>query len=185
VAHEVLRHPDATMPAPFDDTPGTAPMAVPAATALEQEAARLARLTDPQAALVGGQAAIARFGPAPALLRLALAAGRSLLETPRAGATGPEHTRHIAVYVDALLEAAIPVASATAPLFMQVILALFARRRWARAELLLEAAIAARHPGIPQTWAHASLGRAREEVRALREGPPARTGSAPDGPRTP
>ncbi len=127
-------------------------------------------MTDPTTALVLGQAAIAHFGPAPGLLRYALGAGRALLEAADAGPmTSRDRMRKVALYVDALLDAALPLAGATAPLFMQVVLALFARRRWGRAAHLLEAAAAASHPAVPQAWIHASLARTRQELALARE----------------
>lgn len=195
----------------FDDVPGTAPIPAPPATArmapppppaappapesapavapalepdLAQQIARLAAIADPTAALVLGQAAIAHFGPAPGLLRYALGAGRTLLELAAAGPPAArDRTRNVAVYVDALLDAALPVAGATAPLFMQVVLALFARRRWGRAANLLETALAASHPAVPQAWMHASLTRARHELALVRESAVPQTRGDQDVPR--
>ena len=149
---------------------------------LESQVAALAAIRDPRSALLVGQASIARFGPAPQLLRHTLEAGRQLLEDAEAGiasrpgghaaATFEGLARSVAAYVDVLLEAAMPVAGATASLFMQVVLTLFARKRWARAASLLEIALAHGRPAVPEAWIRASLARAythagrREQARA-------------------
>lgn len=155
---------------------------------LEAQVAELAALTDARAALLVGQSAIARFGPVPALLRHTLQAARQLLEDAEAASAlhpgGPATgiAKSVSLYLDALLDTAVPVAGASAPLFLQVVLALFARRRWARAAALLEAALARGHSTVPEAWVRASLARAyantgqSERARAaLRAGPSLRT----------
>lgn len=134
----------------------------PLASDLASQVAELAKETDARTVLLVGQRAIARFGPAPALLRHVLGAGRLILEEAEAGALRADmRSRNVGVYVDALLEAAVPLAAASAPLFVEVVLALFVRRRWNRAAALVEAALASGHPSVPEPWLRTSLARAR------------------------
>jgi hypothetical protein len=150
---ERLRDPDADLPGFSDD--------------LDGQISALAASSDMRASLLVGQAAIARFGPVPMLLRYTLQAARQLLEDGKAVTPGdgppPSYEglpRRVAAYLDALLDTAVPVAGACAPLFVQVVLALFTRGRWRRAACLLEAALAAGRPAVPEVWVRASLARA-------------------------
>jgi hypothetical protein len=137
---------------------------------LDGQISALAASSDMRASLLVGQAAIARFGPVPMLLRYTLQAARQLLEDAQVASDAPPGDepppsyeglpRRVAAYLDALLDTAVPVAGAYAPLFVQVVLALFTRRRWHRAASLLEAAVAAGRPAVPEVWVRASLARA-------------------------
>lgn len=168
-------HADASPPRASTELPGLSDN-------LETQISALAAIRDPRSALLVGQAAIARFGPVPQLLRHTLEAGRQLLEDAEAGiasrpgghssATFESLARSVGAYLDVLLDAAVPVAGASPPLFMQVILSLFARQRWARAAALLETSLTSGRPAVPETWVRASLARAysksgqREQARA-------------------